>query len=153
MKIALELFGECSVLRSNLEDIIRAEVRRLNWEVLPQGRMPWERLKTHVDPFVRRQRRGNRPIIERRLQTINGYGPEFVALGRAGFSGYVVFGFPEKSLYVLESVNRDNATYVFEDDWRRLSQMTKAEILDHSLQKDRVIHREGWPSRIRNILR
>lgn len=152
VNLLLELFGECTVLRSNLDEVIRAEVRRLNWEVLPQGRMPWERLRPHVDPFVRRQRRGNRPLIEQRLQTINDHGPEFVALGRAGFSGYVVFGFPEQNLYVLESVNRDNATYVFEEDWQRLSQMTKAEILDRNLQKERIIHREGWPAEIRRLL-
>jgi hypothetical protein len=152
VNLLLELFGECTVLRSNLDEIIRVEVRRLNWEVLPQGRMPWAQLRPHVDPFVRRQRRGNRPLIEQRFQTINDHGPEFLALGRAGFSGYVVFGFPEKDLYVLESVNRDNATYVFEENWQRLSQMTKAEIVDRNLQKERIIHREGWPAEIRRLL-
>jgi hypothetical protein len=153
INLFLEIFGECHIVTSDLEEIIRAEVRRLNWEVLPSGRMPWKRLRPHVDSFVRRHRRGNRPVIESRLQTINAHEPEFVALGRAGFSGYVVFGFPGKNLYVMESVNRDNATYIFEEDWRRLSMMTKAEILDHSLQKDRIVHRNGWPSRIENLLR
>jgi hypothetical protein len=55
--------------------------------------MPWQRLRTHVDPFVEREPPGNRPVIRARLQRINGYEPEFVAVGRAGFGGYVIFGF------------------------------------------------------------
>ena len=114
--------------------------------------MPWQRLRTHVDPFVEREPPGNRPVIRARLQRINGYEPEFAAVGRAGFDGYVIFGFPEKNLYVLESVHPDNATYVFEQNWERLSQLSKAEILDRDLQKDRLIHREGWPEKIHTLL-
>lgn len=110
-------------------------------------------MRGHVEPFVRRQPRGNQPIIRARLQEVNKYKPEFVAVGQAGFDGYVIFGFPKKNLYVLESVHPDNATYVFEDEWQRLSQMTKAEILNHDLQKERIIHRAGWPARIRRLLR
>jgi hypothetical protein len=49
-------------------------------------------------------------------------------------------------------VHPDNATYVFEQNWERLSQLSKAEILDRDLQKDRLIHREGWPEKIHTLL-
>ncbi len=73
-------------------------------------------------------------------------------MGRAGFDGYVIFGFPQKNLFVLENVHSDNATYVFEEDWAELSQMTKAQILSHDLHKDRLIHRRGWPAKVRRLL-
>ena len=56
----------------------------------------------------------------------------------------------------FEELQRDrklgNATYVFDKDWEELSKLTKAQILDEGLQRDRVIHRKGWHQRIRHLL-
>lgn len=79
--------------------------------------------------------------------------PDFTAVGQAGFHGYIVYGYERKGVYVLESLHYGNATYVFGQDWARLSQMTKAEILRDDLHKHRVIHREGWEGEVRKILR
>jgi hypothetical protein len=95
---------------------------------------------------------GNRKIIEHRLEAINSYGPTFYAIGQAGFRGYIVFGFSDRDIFFLESMYFGNATYVFEDNWETLSKMTKAEILNHNLQKDRIIHREGWENRVDKLL-
>ena len=94
----------------------------------------------------------NQVVITYRLTTITDFEPEFVAIGRAGFSGYLIFGFPKKNLFVLESLYSGNATYVFAEKWEGLSKLTKAEILQGKLQKDRIIHRENWESQINNIL-
>jgi len=84
---------------------------------------------------------------------VNKYGPEFLAVGRAGFWGYVIFGFPDKDIYILESIYFGNATYVFADNWETLSTKTKAEILDAKLQKDRIIHKESWDRNIHALLK
>jgi len=152
INLFLEIFGECSLFTENLEKIIRQPVRRLNWRVLPPGRWPWERLRTEIEPIISEAPRGNQPVIQHRLETINSYGPNFTAVGQAGFRGYLIFGFEVKNLYVLESAFFGNATYVFGEDWERLSRMTKAEILDRNLQTDRIIHREGWENRIHDLL-
>lgn len=94
----------------------------------------------------------NQPVVEYRLERVNRYQPKFVAIGRAGFRGYVIFGFPEKNLYVLESAYIGNATYVFAENWEELSKRTKAEILSESLQLRRIIHRDGWDSEIDRLL-
>ena len=70
----------------------------------------------------------------------------------AGFNGYVIMGFTKKNLYLLESAYYGNATYIFDEDWRDLSKMTKAKILNENLQKDRIIHREGWEENIKELL-
>jgi hypothetical protein len=153
INLYLEMFGECSVLTEELEAaIIKAPVRRLNWTVLPPGRMPWEQLRTHLQPLIQRARKGNQPVIAHRLETINGYGPEFTAVGHGGFDGYVIFGFPERNLYICESRYSGNATYVFGQDWETLSQMTKADILSESLQEARLIHRAGWEAHLRRVM-
>lgn len=70
-----------------------------------------------------------------------------------GFSRYVVFGFPQKNLYVVESMVYGNATYMFARDWESLSRMTKAEILEGGLHEQRLVHRLGWEDEVRRLLR
>lgn len=148
INLFLELFRECSVMDTALQEINFPAVTRVNWRLLPPGRIPWDRLRGELEPLVSRQRRGNQPVVWRRLHDINGHQPGFVAVGEAGFSGYLAFGFPDRNLYVLESIFTGNATYVFEEDWETLSRMTKGEILREDLQKDRLIHVEGWRGRL-----
>ena len=77
---------------------------------------------------------------------INEYNPDFIAYGSSGFRGYIVFGFCKKNLFFLESIFPNNATYIFESDWEELSKLTKSEILNHNLQKGRLIHNANWPT-------
>lgn len=144
LNIFLEIFGACEVRSQNLEEIITAPITRLNWTILPKGKLPWRELKSLVESVISSLPRGNRAVIDKRFETINAHEPEFVAIGRAGFSGYVVFGFPERDLYILESTKTNNATYILEDNWEHLSNLTKAEILDKNLHKERILHRENW---------
>jgi hypothetical protein len=53
---------------------------------------------------------------------------------------------------VVESAHYGNATYIFGEDWARLSQMTKAEIIEGGLHRERIIHREGWEGEMRRVL-
>jgi hypothetical protein len=154
INLLLELFGEATVLTDGLEPFSRVELRRLNWTILPPGEMPWERLSRRLEPLLEQMGERSRPVVERRLKLLTEeHKPNFTAVGEAGFEGYIVFGFEGKDIYVLESLRYGNATYVFGDDWERLSQLTKREILVGELQRDRVIHREGWEGRIRALLR
>lgn len=152
INLFLELFGECEVLRKDLSQIVPAKLVRLNWEVLPQGKLPWQKLRGELRPIVNRQPEGNRAVIDKRHETIASHDPEFVAVGRGGFDGYVIFGFPSKSLYILESTQVNNATYVLDKDWEELSTMTKAELLNENLHKDRIIHRDNWFNAVHELL-
>ena len=66
-----------------------------------------------------------------------------MAYGRAGFRGYAVFGFTSKNLYVLESAFPNNATYVLQNDWETISQMSKLKFFQN-LHKARIVHSENW---------
>jgi len=48
INLFLEYFGECELLQENLTPVVPARLIRLNWEVLPQGRMPWVKLQRHL---------------------------------------------------------------------------------------------------------
>lgn len=150
--LLLEAFGFFEVLTADLGSVSKAPVRRLNWEVLPTGEHPWARLKKRLEPILKDRPEESQVVIEHRLKAIEAKGPAFVAVGRAGFRGYLIFGFPEKELFVLESTLRDNATYVLEENWEEISTLSKAEILSDALHHSRIIHRGGWHGRVDVLL-
>jgi len=152
VNLLLEIFGECLVMTSGLEAIVNAPIKRLNWDVLPPGRLPWSKLKPALQQVIQRQPPGNQGLIENRLETINKFGPEFLAIGRAGFTGYVIFGFPTKKLFALESIHHGNATYVLGENWEYISHLTKAEVLNNGLHKDRIVHLPGWHKQVAKLL-
>ncbi|EJG00376.1 hypothetical protein [Flavobacterium sp. F52] len=152
INLFLELFGECDLIREDYQPFVFENITRLNWRILPQGNYPWNVVRDIVQDRIERQPRGNRPVIANRLEKITSHNPNFVAVGQGGFSDYIVFGFPNKNTFILESIRSGNATYIFGNDWVELSKLTKAQILNNQLQIDRVLHSPAWETRINNIL-
>jgi len=154
INLFLELFGECEVLKEDLTPSFK-NIKRLNWNVLPQGKYPWSELKDKVGEIVSKYNysKEKKEKIERRTSLINQYSPDFIAIGNAGFHGYMIFGFPNKNIYVLESVHFGNATYVFGNNWEELSKLSKKEILDGNLHTNRFVHRNMWEREIKNLLK
>lgn len=152
INLFLEIFGECQVIDHDLGEVQSGEIKRLNWHVLPPGEYPWERIEPLVTPIIERAPEGNRVAIFKRFQTVNDHHPDFYAVGRGGFSGYIVFGFSSLQIFMLESIYTNNATYILGDEWEKLSQLTKAEILNGQLHKGRLVHRVGWPAKVDQVL-
>jgi hypothetical protein len=152
INLFLEIFGMCDVRHENLDDIISCQVRNLNWRILPEGRRPWSELRNDVESIINSAPRGNRPFIYHRVETINTYEPNFVGVGHGGFHGYLIFGFSDMDIYVLESIHYGNATYVLGDDWETVSQLTKAEVLNENRHLYRMIHSSDWADNISEIL-
>lgn len=152
INLFLELFGECILLNEKFEDFVKVPSKSLNWEVLPMGEMPWERLHGSLKPLLKKLDVKEKVACEERIKTLQSYSPDFTARGTAGFSGYLIFGFKNRDLYVCESIWHGNAIYVFEGGWEELSKKTKAEVLRGGLQKDRIIHAENWKEKLDELL-
>lgn len=152
INLFLEIFGECELFQESLVSMIDVPHKRLNWTILPPERHPWSQFHQQIQGIVKQAPRGNHELIWERLETINKHNPSFFAIGKAGFRGYFVIGFPEKNLYVLESIVSGNATYVLGENWEKLSQLTKVELLNHNLHKKRFIHQVGWHKKVNNFL-
>ena len=153
LNLMLEIFGECTILSENFDVASLPEIKTMNWEILPPGNQIWEDLKPQVTQVLDAAKNDQDKVVsEHRFKIINEYNPPIVAVGRAGFSGYLVFGFPDKEIYVCESVFKNNATYVFDENWEELSKRTKQEVLNEDLQMERIIHRDGWENRIKDLL-
>ena len=148
----MEYFGECDLIKDDYTPFIADNIIRLNWKILPQGNYPWERVKEATRQRLQRETNNRKAVIENNLEVISSFIPDFVAVGQGGFNDYIVFGFPNKNLYILESIRSGNATYVFNSNWEQLSRLTKAEILNNNLHQRRVFHTPSWREDMNIIL-
>lgn len=140
-----EVLGGFEVLGKDLTSWVSAPVRRLNWQLLPPGRSPWQSALPALQAMVARAPAGNQTVLKARLAAVGAKLPDFVAVGQGGFEGYAAFGFVAKRLCVLESPHVNNATYVLPmDSWEAISQMSKAEVLDTGAHTARLVHNQGW---------
>ena len=146
-------FAGVEFVRDDLLPPLRVPIKRLNWHIFPQGRVPWPEVKKEIDRVTERASAAVRPVIRTRVEAVERYGPDFAAVGRAGFDGYWVFGFTKHDLYVLESRMLDNATYVLGADWHAVSQLTKADVINSDLAVARLIHDSSWAEKLDQVLR
>lgn len=144
INMMLEIFGQCEITDINMDSILKPKLKRLNWSILPKGKIPWVKRKEQLNTFIKQARGKNSLVVEKRLEALNEYKPDFVAVGNAGFSGYLVLGFENRNLYILESTQVNNATYILENGWEEISQLSKAEILNNHFHKNRIIHTKEW---------
>lgn len=151
MNLYFEIFKDMQIFRGDMTAAIKTKIIRLNWELLPPGVNPWKRVGEQVRKIAQENSLGEKAMIAERFKHIEEYKPDQVAIGLGGFTGYLVFGFKNKNIYLLESIRYGNATYVFGTDWRTLSQMTKAEILQNNYQEERIIHSDGWAIEINRL--
>ncbi|MBY0486688.1 MAG: hypothetical protein K2P85_05805 [Flavobacteriaceae bacterium] len=141
------------MLNTNLNTIRLPKVQRKNWSVLPPGEYPFEIIEEHIDYGLEIVKNRNIKVIKHRVQKISSLEPNFLAVGAAGFTGYWVFGFSNKSIYILESVYPNNATYVLGENWENISRMSKSDILRNEFHIARLVHRIGWNEEINRLLK
>lgn len=153
INLLLELFGEAAIFDDALAPVPLPTVTRLNWELLPPGVHPWPAVQQSVATNIDRLPKLRRPVVTNQLKTLARLKPDQVATGRGGFSGYTAFIFEKAGVVILESFEYGNATYVLGEDWKTVSQMSKAEILNENRHQDRIIHVDGWHGRIRAAVR
>lgn len=150
VNMLLGFFGECTVDFDGQE--VKTKRISVNWDILPQGEYPWSTVKDTLRTLARGNTKTRTEMMLRNCEAIYVKQPDFVAYGRSGFKGYAVFGFTSKNLYILESALPNNATYVLQNNWETISQLSKAEILSQDLHAARIIHSENWQKNFERIM-
>jgi len=153
VNLILEIFGYCNIYTKEFEKFFDKRIKKLNWEILPEGKYPWEKLEPIIDEILKDKSDVKKPVYKSRLEKINSYNADFTATGEAGFKGYFIFGFNEKNLYILENAEYGNATYILREDWEKLSKKTKSELLNNDLHEQRIIHGKNWKKEIENLFK
>jgi hypothetical protein len=152
INLFLELFGECQLVDKNLISRIKTPIKKLNWNIMPKGKMPWKELEKQLTQTTNIGSSKNYKEIYARINYINSFEPDFIATGNGGFNDYLVLGFEDKNLFVLENRLPKNATYIFKKEWEEMTKLSKAEILAENLQEDRIIHSSNWKDKIKKYL-
>ncbi|MFY0620053.1 hypothetical protein [Shimia sp.] len=152
INLLLELFGWCELVKGDLSRFSNIIVKRLNWKMLPPGKYPWQRLKTHLGEVLKRTSENTQSVIYDRQETILSFDPDEQFVGTGGFSDYIAYTFKERGLVVLESIRKDNAIYVFGLDWDRFSKLTKSEIINANLHLARLVHTKGWKGKLARLM-
>ena len=145
-------------LRKQIEEIQTSGsdlpvVQEINWVILPGGESIWPRVSRSVEAIQRRY--PTKQLDASRLEKIATLHPDEVYQGKDEFDGYFVFLFHRASRAVLECPWVGNAIYVIRGDWRKLSRLTKSDLLNmHRHEVRRIIHRESgnWFSDLKRSL-
>ena len=152
IRMYVEIFGSCEIVTDPNVVIDHPERRQLNWVILPRGRRPWEESEAAIAKVMQRLSVSSQIVVKDRINSILRYDPEFTAFGQHGFNKYVVYGWDKKKIYLLESTDVDNATYVLKEDWESLSRLTKAQVLATGAHHARIIHHKGWTGELNNLM-
>lgn len=152
VNLLLEIAGSCEIVDAAT---LKAppKITRRNWKFLPPGKHPWDRVKEAIAPYKARMSEGDAKVLEARQEIVSALGPAEIAAGEGGFGDYLAYIFPDMDAVILESIRRDNAIYVFGGDWEKFSRLTKAQVVQSGVHKERIIHSTGWPQRLRQALK
>lgn len=123
---------------------------RLPWRVLPPGELSVDNVLHHYS----RLQRSNPHIRYERERIIKAYSlrPDRCYVGQDEFEGYIVLTFDYTPKALLECPIFGNAIYVLHSDWKRWSKMTKQQLVHHSDQVTRIVHKGDWFWRVKQEL-
>ena len=145
MNVVLEMIGHCEIWTAEkapaLSTVQQVEVP---WEILRAGTRDRDEWEEYLVKTVERKSKAQQVEICNRHEHLMEMKPEFCVLGAQNFFGYVIYGFPALDLFLFESNEINNATYVFRGDWEKASRLTKMEVLSGGLQEARIYHTGQW---------
>lgn len=148
----LEVFGYCEIVDKDENPIgQKIKIKEVSWRILPPGKYPWERAEKALDDYFEKALGKNKEVLRNNHKTFAKYEPDFLAIGENSFNGYVVYGYTNKNLYVFESNQVGNATYVFKGDWENASQLTKYDIIKGNLCHKRIVHAKTWEKTVNQM--
>ena len=148
INLMLEIYGKCYVY----DGVIRIEKtikrKRCNWEMLPPGETP----SKHIEKQVESMNQNIKAYDIARLNFIEKYNATMVVEGINGFNGYYAYLY--EKCCVLESAFYGNATYIIpKDNWEKLSQKTKKELIEEKQLIAKINHTEKWEKDIESMLK
>lgn len=53
INLFLELFGQYEIKRKDLTSFTPANIKKVNWSMLPPGKYPWDKVQNHVKVMVK----------------------------------------------------------------------------------------------------
>ncbi|HFU4514929.1 TPA: hypothetical protein ACGPAT_002199, partial [Streptococcus suis] len=145
----LEIFGEVNTFVIDNNKILVKDIETVNWEILPPGEKIWAAFSKKQ---VKSLSVSEQYLINERFEYIKSFNPDVIRQGIGGYTGYLIFEFTQKNLFVFDSIIYGDAMYIFEDNWEEISKLTKKEIIQKGLSKERIIHNEYCKPKLKKHL-
>ena len=147
INLMLELFGGCDFVQPDFT--VPVEIKQKNFELLPPGEYPFERIKRLIEDDPRKKR--EICLLEERFQFFQNANPTTIVIGCGGYRGYV--GFQYKQYLILDNKWYGNAIYVFPANTELILSLTKKEVLDGHLHITRIPHTQDWQKNVEPYLK
>lgn len=152
INVLLEMFGCCEIVTTELvPPLPPVKQKYVPWEILRSGADTHVELEKYLEKTTRHHKEITQNEIKKRHEYLLDVEPEFCVIGKENFWGYIIYAFPEENIFIFESSQPDNATYVFRGDWERASKLTKTEILSGHLQDERLFHTKNWEEKVNRV--
>lgn len=150
MNLFLSLFKDFEVLDSGYNRVVK--IKKVNFHILRPGTFTNERFKEVLKQISNNKSEIYNDIVFERFNFLNKYNVnDYIAVGSQGFYGY--YAIQTKSCWIVECNLTNNATYIFGNNWEKLTQQTKQEVINDKLYLHRIYHNENWTSNIEKILK
>lgn len=150
IRLMRETVGAANVYDADLSDEEYATIQMVDWELLPprSGDRILARLAKRNGVSEEHLR-----VAGERLRTLDRLGNDGFIVGTGRFSNYFGAKFGDRFI-ALENLEYGNALYVFEENWEKLSKLSRSELIRRcDPQVHRIPHLPGWQSAIRQLLR
>ena len=145
-----EFCGLANIYSADMTDGEYARIQQVDWELLPPGSLP--RMIERIN-FKSAANPQQVEVAVERLRILDRLKPDGFIQGAGKFSSYFGAKFGPR-LVALENLEYGNAMYVFEDEWERLSQVSRTELVKRRDDNvHRIPHTAGWGSAIRKLVR
>jgi hypothetical protein len=143
-------FGNAHVFDADLSDEEFAQIQQVDWELLPPGSADRVLARLASRSVIDEERLG---VASERLRVLDRLNHDGFIVGTGRFARYFGARFGDR-VVALENLEYGNALYVFENDWDRLTQLSRTDLIR---RRDPTVHRvphlPGWQSAFRKLVR
>lgn len=144
-----EIFNDFEVYDKDLNPAIHFNTK-FDQLILPAGTLDdnsFEELIEMNKRFTKDEEK--QKAFQKRLQILKSFNPDIRGKGPAGFLGYLVFGFSDIDIVILENMYAGNATYVFTTkNFENNIISDKQTVLNQKLNEKRFFHDNNWEKQI-----
>lgn len=141
-----EQFSDCHALDSGLSNEEIKNITVVDWEIFPPGTIDGflgKALKRIKDPSPEKVE-----SFKQRTNILKQLNPVEYILGAGMNSKYFGAKFAE-NVVVFENLEYGNAIYILSDNWKKISRMSRIDILrKHENEYIRILHNKGWENNL-----
>lgn len=154
INVFCEISNDFEIFNIDYEPAIHFN-KKFEEDILPQGSLENHNVFEELTEFAGRYTKNNdeKRAFQKRLHILKEFQPDIRGKGPNNFFGYIVFGFSDLGIAVLETMYSDNATYIFKmSDYETNAIQDKQTVLQNKAMLKRIYHYDDWEMRIKEYL-